>query len=335
MKRFITYVFEYDNGVKGRNVGFIKADIRGNDCRMEIHLHNWNRCQGKGMVYLLAEDLEPVGIPVGEMVLSQGHGDYRQVFRIHPVLNTGYDFSQVAGAAVRCNHQDYAASFWREVSGEEMQKGRFRILSGKEEQTAQRKEESSGQAESAPQMAINPQKSDSAPQAALNPQKSESAPQTAINPQKSESAPQTAINPQKAESTLQKPESAPQKPENTTTPQKPESTLQTMEKQKEQPAAGSKSTFRRINLSDIKSLPRRNWYLCNNSFLLHGFLNYHYLVIKKTEEQGKTKYYLGVPGIYEKPERVMALLFGFPEFEAVPKEGGNPRFGYWLCSLDM
>ena len=91
-------------------------------------------------------------------------------------------------------------------------------------------------------------------------------------------------------------------------------------------------SIRRIDLSDIKKLPSRNWYLCSNSFLLHGFFNYHYLIIKKVSREGKEKYYLGVPGIYEKPERVMATLFGFPEFE---RAEGAPGFGYWLCLLDM
>jgi hypothetical protein len=71
---------------------------------------------------------------------------------------------------------------------------------------------------------------------------------------------------------------------------------------------------RRIDISDIRRLPKKNWYLCNNSFLIHGFFNYRYLVLVEMEENGGRKMYLGVPGIYEKPERMMAMLFGFPDF---------------------
>lgn len=95
--------------------------------------------------------------------------------------------------------------------------------------------------------------------------------------------------------------------------------------------------LKKIDVTEIKSLPKKNWYLCNNSFLLHGFFSYHYLVIKEKEENGQKKYYLGVPGIYERPEKAMALLFGFPEFEAEKSNKPEPvgEFGYWYCLLDM
>jgi hypothetical protein len=99
----------------------------------------------------------------------------------------------------------------------------------------------------------------------------------------------------------------------------------------------------RIDLSDIRSLPKKNWYLCNNSFLIHGFFHYHYLVVLELEENGQKKTYLGVPGVYERPERMMATLFGFPEFRAetdlitVQEMAEEPvgKFGYWLCRLEM
>jgi hypothetical protein len=100
----------------------------------------------------------------------------------------------------------------------------------------------------------------------------------------------------------------------------------------------------RIDISDIRKLPKKNWYLCNNSFLIHGFFNYRYLVLVEMERNGGKKTYLGVPGIHEKPERMMAMLFGFPDFlpegsrktvqEADTTEPLG-RFGYWLCLLDM
>jgi hypothetical protein len=101
--------------------------------------------------------------------------------------------------------------------------------------------------------------------------------------------------------------------------------------------------FRRIDISDIRTLPKKNWYLCNNSFVIHGFFHYHYLIVAEFEEDGSKKTYLGVPGIYERPERMMAMLFGFPEFRTEAAVNGDPEedesepigtFGYWLCLLE-
>lgn len=108
-------------------------------------------------------------------------------------------------------------------------------------------------------------------------------------------------------------------------------------------------SYQKIEITDIRKLPKRNWHLCNNSFLVHGFFNYHYLILKTVSCQDKTERYLGVPGIYEQPERMMALLFGFPEFEAVQSGSDSQTtnaqrlnaastdasgtFGYWMCRL--
>lgn len=76
-----------------------------------------------------------------------------------------------------------------------------------------------------------------------------------------------------------------------------------------------------IELKDLRELPKRYWYLGNNSFLLHGFFNYCYLVVGRTSEQ---RWFLGVPGIYQRQERVMAAIFGFPEFLPAAVQGGRP-----------
>lgn len=79
-------------------------------------------------------------------------------------------------------------------------------------------------------------------------------------------------------------------------------------------------SYEKIDLSQIRDLPSPNWYLTTNSFLVHGFWNYGYLVLKKEMEEGEERLALGVPGVFEKPEVVMAALFGFPAFAEIPQE---------------
>lgn len=66
-----------------------------------------------------------------------------------------------------------------------------------------------------------------------------------------------------------------------------------------------------IELGDLRELPKRYWYLGNNSFLLHGFFNYKHLLFGKHPDG---TWFLGVPGIYERQERVMASIFNFGGF---------------------
>lgn len=102
------------------------------------------------------------------------------------------------------------------------------------------------------------------------------------------------------------------------------------------PFAGDEDTICvRLELKDIRLLPRPYWYLGNNSFLLHGFFNYRYLILGAMEKSEKKRWFLGIPGIYQNPERVMATLFGFPEFrneKSAPVNTGE--FGYWFRYLN-
>ena len=98
-----------------------------------------------------------------------------------------------------------------------------------------------------------------------------------------------------------------------------------------------------IELSDLRELPKNYWYLGNNSFLLHGFFNYHHLLFGRLPEG---KWFIGVPGIYARQERVMASVFGFPGFmhigvsepgASVPQETVTPREkqqGIWYHVLE-
>lgn len=67
----------------------------------------------------------------------------------------------------------------------------------------------------------------------------------------------------------------------------------------------------KIELYNLRELPKKYWYLGNNSFLLHGFFNYHHLLLGKMPDG---RWFLGVPGVYERQERIMASFFGFPEY---------------------
>ena len=102
------------------------------------------------------------------------------------------------------------------------------------------------------------------------------------------------------------------------------------------PFSGDENTLCvRLELKDIRQLPRQFWYFGNNSFLLHGFFNYRYIILGMTEEFGVKKWFIGVPGVFQNPERVMAALFGFPEFRSEkPSPINTGQFGYWYRYLN-
>ena len=64
-----------------------------------------------------------------------------------------------------------------------------------------------------------------------------------------------------------------------------------------------------IKPQDIGLLPRENWVYGNNSFLLHGYYNYRYLILARLGKSGERgRYILGVPGHYGNNEKYMAAM---------------------------
>ena len=89
-----------------------------------------------------------------------------------------------------------------------------------------------------------------------------------------------------------------------------------------------------IKPQDIGLLPRENWVYGNNSFLLHGYYNYRYLILARLGKPGERgRYILGVPGHYG---NYMAAMFGFDRFvRSTRQPPRDSRFGYWYTDLNF
>ena len=92
-----------------------------------------------------------------------------------------------------------------------------------------------------------------------------------------------------------------------------------------------------IKPQDIGLLPRENWVYGNNSFLLHGYYNYRYLILARLGKSGERgRYILGVPGHYGNNEKYMAAMFGFECFvRSTRQPPRDSRFGYWYTDLNF
>ena len=84
---------------------------------------------------------------------------------------------------------------------------------------------------------------------------------------------------------------------------------------------------------DLLTFKDNGKYLVNNSFLLHGFYNYGHILLGT--EAGDGMLILGVPGEFYIQEKLMASLFGFPEFRKTVDAYGNvENMGYWLRKME-
>lgn len=93
---------------------------------------------------------------------------------------------------------------------------------------------------------------------------------------------------------------------------------------------GDNRIYVKLEPKDFIVLRENYQHLVNNSFLLHGFYNYRYLILGKEKD-----FYLGVPGVFYEREKMVALMFGFEAFECEGSEAEEGKFGYYLRKVEL
>ena len=338
MKRFVTYLYEYDRTIRGRNVGFIRNDIRNDCCRMEIHIRGLERIKEKAPIFIIVRDSECIGIPAGEVVISQGVGNACLELRGNRIGKTDYSVNNIQAVIVRYNGGKMLMGCYVQHPAGDLLSGTF----------------TKWEAQATP---ASPTPDPDAARGVVS-NSGDLYPNSRSDLGiENDSADLYPKNPNNLGTESNSGDLYPYANNSQGTEAKAEEICPTSEEAAQSPI------YKRIAITDIRSLPSRNWHLCNNSFLVHGFFCYHYLILKTINAPDGAKMYLGVPGIYASQERMMALLFGFNDFEiatdnmmgksdtsdikyssAAQNDSGDKTnsdsqpsagdFGYWLCPLE-
>lgn len=290
MKRFITYIYAYENTKKAGNTGFARIELRGEECRLEIHLRGVYAAQTHCKIYLFRKQGSGIeGSLIGEMDVRNGAGDFSVIMKTAHISTSLLSFFEMEGIFLCSEDGRIFMSRWTE--GEPLTVDMEHFIEWKAEQTEENIYAEKKQQENKSQTAQFDRESDNELRATELPARN--------------FFPQYQWKDIWEQFLKSHPASMPFSEKNI--------------------------TCIKIELKDIRELPRKYWYLGNNSFLLHGFFNYRYLVLGKIEEDNEDKWFLGVPGIYQNQERVMAIIFGFPEF--MPEQVEN-RFGCWYRFIE-
>ena len=385
MKRFVTYLYEYDRTIRGRNVGFIRNDIRNDRCLMDIHIRGLERIKEKAPIYLIVRDGECVGIPAGEIVISQGIGNAFLELPGNHIGKTNYNSGDIQAVIVRYGNGKMLLGSYVQHPASDLLSGTFTKWEAPAIPESPEPDPNATRGENDDSGSIRPvsevQRGQNDDSGSIRPvseiprgqnddfdsirpvseiSRGQNDDSGSIRPVSEISRGQNddfdSIRPVSEISRGQNDDSSSIRPD-------------ALSQQSTEAHAEEKlcpPTYKRIAITDIRSLPSRNWHLCSNSFLVHGFFCYHYLVLKTVNAPDGTQIYLGVPGIYASQERMMALLFGFNDFEVdtdhitqadcsptekaqtdsnhdpslsdaaadtlQPSEG---TFGYWLCQLEV
>lgn len=353
--RMITYLYLYEHGTKRHNTGFAKIEKRDGQCLIEIHLKNTGHNTPSAPVYFYAQNGHKLpGILVGSMSLFRGNGDFKTILKGEPLADSNYFFKDVKGIFIPLSEEIMFVSQWddNEFVRENFIKPEKKASAENPSVENPPAKKTSAKKPSAEKLSAENPSKDTPLQAVPSVKKPQ--PQTPLqNPSSAPAHLISAIPVPASSADLEAAEAVPkQMPANKESRPLPSQTQPIPEALPENweqkwkfilenypvmtPFAGDENTICvRLELKDIRLLPKPYWYLGNNSFLLHGFFNYRYLLLGAVEKAEKKRWFIGIPGVYQNPERVMAALFGFPEFrneKSVPVNTGE--FGYWYRYLN-
>ena len=313
MQRFVTYIYAYENNNKNQNVGFAKVDIRGDYCQVEIHLKRTGYTNVKCPVYLFVRENEViVGVEIGEIALVNGCGDFVRQLNCNGVGETPYCMKDMKGSLIFLDDTVMFASQWDE-------KAIYRENFKPYEETKEIPVEQAEDAAEEPEEKSGEQHSE----------------------EPAEIRRQADLDGESAEVRKEAAQMEKLQVESVQAQQSGDMWMDLWEKLNGM--YGAKNLFENMpeisgihmELKDLRELPKKYWYLGSNSFLLHGFFNYRHLLLGKVENESGRKWFIGVPGIYQNQEKVLAAVFGFPEFRQEKDTGVKTgQFGYWYRFMD-
>ena len=331
MKRFIRYLYEYEGNQKKRNVGFVKVEQDGKETMISVH--------GKGLCgksneniscYLIKLDSEMGNIlfvPAGEiqigMISCGGCFCYTE-----ELIRAGYGKTEQS-AGQTCEKKDdicglglgdpkeaFYVALWNEEMYGDLDIARAKVFQEFDSDKTAGESKSIDEKEAE----VETRFGDDEETENLEEEQPEKKDQETVE-ESSEKKEQETV------------EELPEKKEQETVEESSEK-KDLKKDDRDIDLQNFRRQIMKIQRGEISILPRCEWKLANNNFLLHGYYNYRHLVLIDEGNQLK----LGVPGIYHEREARAAATFGFPEFIAEadvnvtlePQERNeNQQFGYW------
>lgn len=325
-QRILSYLYRYENGNKKECKGFIKAEQRNGSLKITIQMEGEHLMEDMPlMLCFYRQDGEEWKLHV----LDQLPAGKEEEVLTYPlaILPEGTELTQMNGVLLYYQETLYYGSVW---IGEEIPMESLRSQLEKpttSEEMEPEKEEGKAEPEMVPEERLEPDHELES--------ESESEPETEME---AETGPEPESEPESEPEVEAEVESALKEYKIEEEP----SSVDCLEALRTQ-APAAEHIFHPAFYEGYQITPRQLPLFCEeaetlakNQFLLKGCEKYHHLLAGKVRYEGRARYCVGVPGIYENREKYMAELYQFPIFLALTEnrvKTGGP--GYWLHLLPI
>ncbi len=328
-ERFLSYLFEYNQDTKGSNCGFAKIEVRGETVRIQITIKERLQIELLHVCAFYREDGRCICVPLGRMMVNGGNGQFQYTSSGVYLSGSQVRFSRIKGL-VLCNPQAAGQAYATVWDDEPFGLSMFEIENECAIHAAEirlpgmwRSGEEAGRLEPERIIVIRREEMEEKNNTETVETADESEP--LIEEIKFEESPQIIEITDETKSLIED--------------MRLEDDLEILWAMlcrrfpKIESLSGDGIVCLRAVPADIGRLPRPNWILGNNGFLMYSYVRYRYIVFART---AKEQFELWLPGTYGKNEEILAGMFGFHRFRSMksvrPVEGD---FGYWCIAIEM
>ncbi len=112
-KRLVSYIYNYENGIKRNNVGYARVESRNGNCKVTIRIKAPSINGEKVKVYFFKRDGYSIeGIFLGEMLIRNGIGYFRLVTDSNNIMDSTYEVDDIGGIVIYISSKRYYATEW-------------------------------------------------------------------------------------------------------------------------------------------------------------------------------------------------------------------------------
>ena len=116
-KRLVSYIYAYPGGVRDKNVGFAKAEVRNGQFKLTVSVKGvYTDIPELFGVYVMVDGKkhQPGGftlLKTGTVMVNQGIGQYQDLFNPMNINQSGYTFEDISGIALARENEDFYRMF--------------------------------------------------------------------------------------------------------------------------------------------------------------------------------------------------------------------------------
>ncbi|MDD4111522.1 MAG: DUF6128 domain-containing protein [Herbinix sp.] len=112
-KRFVSYMYEYENGNKEKNVGYARVETRNGECRFTIHMQLDGLPEGVFPTYMIYRPKDEMDLVyLGDCTVKNQVMDSRLSAKEYNIMDSGHRFSDMGGILLFLNSGVFYATEW-------------------------------------------------------------------------------------------------------------------------------------------------------------------------------------------------------------------------------